>query len=384
MATTTIDEAEATSYRSCFPIFERKNYLNSCSLGPLSRASRDAVNDYADDWSEFGAPAWWLRWLPKIEEIQALFARAVGAEASSVTIHASISSAISSVGSCLDYRRRNKVIVSEIDFPTIAYGWLAKPDVEVAFARSADGISIPLEEYERLIDERTAAVATSHVFYATGALQDVKAIADMAHERGAVAIIDGYHAVGVMPVDVRTLGADFYMGGALKWLCGGPGLAFLYVSPAILSRVNPAISGWFAARDQFAFETTTFTRAETAGKFQLGTPAVCTVYTGIPGAKMVLDAGLDRIHERIRRLTDRATAAAIERGFELASPLDSKERGGIVMLRVKEPQRVVDGMTERGIVVDARPGKVRISPHFYNTECDVDQAMTALREIAGG
>ena len=218
-----IAENEARGYHDRFPIFERTNYLNSCSLGPLSRQSRAALDEYADDWSELGARAWSVRWLPKVERIQDLFAQAIGAHPSNVAIHHSISSALTSIASAIDYSARPKVVVAEIDFPTIAYQWLVRRDVEVVFARSPDGIAIPLEEYERLIDERTAAVATSHVFYATGAVQDVAAIVGFAHAKGAAAVIDGYHAVGVLPVDVAALGADFYLGGTLKWICGGPG-----------------------------------------------------------------------------------------------------------------------------------------------------------------
>jgi selenocysteine lyase/cysteine desulfurase len=372
-----IDESEAALYRQRFPIFDRKVYLNSCSLGPLSRDSRAGLDQYADDWSEFGAPAWWHRWIPRIDEIRALFARAINAETSRVTIHHSVSSALSSVASAIDYSRRNKVVVSEIDFPTIAYQWLVKPEVDVVFARSADGVTIPLEEYERLVDDRTAAVATSHVFYATGAVQDIRAITEIAHRKGALSIVDGYHSVGVLPVDVEAAGVDFFVGGTLKWVCGGPGLTFIYAAPATLD-LSPRVTGWFAAREQFAFETMRFEPADSAARFQLGTPAVATVYTGLPALSFLLDVGLDRIYDRIQKLTAIVVERARELGWEVASPVDARERGGIVMLRLPDPPAAVAALEVQNIIVDARPGKLRISPHFFNTRKDVDRCMDGL------
>ena len=379
MKSTSIAESEALEYRQRFPIFERKNYLNSCSLGPLSRPSRAALEAYADDWTEFGAPAWWLRWIPKIDHMRSLFARAIGSGEDAVCLHHSVSSALSSVSSALDYSRRNKVVIAELDFPTIAYQWLVKPDVEVVFARSADGITIDLEEYERLIDDRTAAVATSHVFYATGAVQDIEAITRIAHRKGAVSIVDGYHAVGVLPIDVKAAGADFYVGGTLKWVCGGPGLTFVYASPAGMDRL-PAVTGWFAAKDQFAFATTNFEPSDTAARFQLGTPSVGTVYTGIPAMELILNVGLDRIYDRVQHLTDLIVARATELEIELASPASAADRGGVVMLRMDDPPAVVEALNSRNIIVDARPGKVRISPHFFNIAADIEGVMDAIAE----
>ena len=383
MASTTsssIGEEQALLFRSLFPIFEAKNYLNSCSLGPLSIASREAQVEYADDWAQFGAPAWWLRWMPKIDRIRELFAELISCDMSALTIHHSASSALSSIASAIDYTTRNKIVVADIDFPTIAYQWLAKRDVEVVFAHSADGVTIPIEEYERLIDDRTAAVATSHIFYATGAIQDVGSIAEIAHGHGALAIIDGYHAGGVVPVNVRTLDVDFYIGGTLKWVCGGPGLTFIYASPEA-QMLLPQAPGWFASQDQFAFDTTNFQPAESALRFQMGTPAVPTVYTGIPALELLLEIGVERIYERVQMLTTRISEHADRNGLTTASPRKADERGGVVMLKLDDPASIVAALDSRGIIVDARPGKLRISPHYFNSLADVDAVMTGILEI---
>ena len=374
-----IDETEAAAYRARFAIFDRKNYLNSCSLGPLSHASREALAQYADDWAEFGAPAWWLRWIPQIERVTELFARGINAPVDRLTIHHSASSALSSIASSIDYSTRTKIVVSEIDFPTIAYQWLVKPEVEVVFARSEDGITIQLSEYERLVDSRTAAIATSHVFYATGAVQDIRAITEIAHRKGALAIVDGYHTLGVMPVDVPGAGVDFFVGGTLKWVCGGPGLTFIYAAESVRSLV-PRVTGWFAARDQFGFDTLHFDPADSAARFQLGTPAVGTVYTGIPALEQLLEVGPVRVYERVRRLTDFIVERADQLGLEVASPRDSHSRGGVVMLRMDDPPGAVEALNQQHIIIDSRPGKIRISPHYFNTRDDISAAMDALAE----
>ncbi|HEX6506593.1 MAG TPA: aminotransferase class V-fold PLP-dependent enzyme, partial [Chloroflexota bacterium] len=245
IAARSISEGDAIRYRGEFPIFEHTTYLNSCSLGPPSNRSIQALRQYEEDWSTFGAPAWWEVWLPKLQRAKERFAQLIGAGAHEVTISHSISSALSSLASTFDYRSKPNVVCAELDFPTIPYQWLAKAreGVKVRFARSRDRIAVPLSAYDELVDERTSLVATSHVFYATGAIQPVKDLADLAHKRGARLIVDGYHSVGVFPVDVKALGVDMYVGGVLKWLLGGPGLTFIYVREELLPELKPTVSG---------------------------------------------------------------------------------------------------------------------------------------------
>jgi kynureninase len=384
--TRSISEEEAARYRGEFPIFDHTTYLNSCSLGPLSRRSTAALQEYMNAWSAYGAPAWWEEWLPKIETAKARFAQLIGAETHEVTISHSVSSALSSIASAFDYRDRPGVVCADLDFPTVPYQWLAKgrAGVEVTFARSADGISVPLTEYEQLVDERTALIATSHVFYATGAIQPIRQLADLAHARGAKLVVDGYHSVGVFPVDVRALGVDVYVGGVLKWLLGGPGLTFIYVREGLLEELHPAVTGWFASADQFAFDAQHLRLAPDADRFQLGTPAVPTVYTGIAGMEMILEVEPESIAERLRFLTARVVDHAQRAGFTLLSPAEANYRGGIVMLQVPNPRQTVSDLAARHFTVDYRPGRVRISPHFYNTIEDVDRLMETLVEIQRG
>lgn len=373
----------AAQYRAEFPIFDHTTYLNSCSLGPLSRRSTTALQRYMDAWSANGAPVWWKEWLPQLEIAKARFAQLIGAEAHEVTVSHSISSALSSVASAFDYSSRHRVVCADLDFPTIPYQWLAKErdGVKVEFARSPDRISVPIREYERLVDGHTSLVATSHVFYTTGAIQPIRQLADLAHARGAKLIVDGYHSVGVFPVDVKALDVDVYVGGVLKWLLGGPGLTFIYVRAGLLEELRPRVTGWFAAADQFAFDAHRLQLSTKADRFQLGTPAMPTVYTGIAGMDMVLEVGPDMIAERLRTLTNLVIDLARQAGFTVLSPDDPIERGGIVMLEVSSPQQTVSELAARRITVDYRPGLVRISPHFYNTVEDIEQLMEALADI---
>lgn len=378
-----IGEEEAAGFRSRFPIFEHTVYLNSCSLGPPSRDVLAALGQYQEDWARYGAPAWWKCWLGKLDEARLRFARLIGAEPHEVTVSHSVSSALSSIASTFDYRSRPAVVCADLDFPTIAHQWLAKErdGVQVRFARAADRIRIPLDAYDAVMGDDVAAIATSHVFYATGAVQPIRGLADLAHQRGAKLVVDGYHSVGVLPVNVKELDVDFYVGGTLKWLLGGPGLTFIYVREELLPDLQPTITGWFAAADQFAFDTVHLDRSPTADRLELGTPAIPTVYAGVAGMEMILEADPERIYPRIQMLCDRVVARAAKAGYGIRSPQKSDERGGIVMLDVRNPQETVNALADRNFTVDYRPGLVRFSPHFYNTVDDVDGAMDALEEI---
>ncbi|MGH2447360.1 MAG: aminotransferase class V-fold PLP-dependent enzyme [Chloroflexota bacterium] len=377
-----IDEAEASSYRAQFPIFQRTVYLNSCSLGPLSNPAAGALAEYCAAWSDNGAPVWWKAWLEKLEAARERFARLIGADPSEVAIGHSVSSALSSVAACFDYSTRGTVLCADLDFPTIPYQWLAKPNVSVEYAASSSGIEVSLDAYEAsLVANEVALIATSHVFYATGAIQPVRELADLAHEYGARIVVDGYHAVGAIRVDVKELGVDFYVGGTLKWLMGGPGLTFIYVRPDLIPGLQPSIAGWFSSGNQFTFDAKKLDRAADAGRLQLGTPAVATAYSGIAGMDMVLEVSPERIYPRLQNLTERVIRHAQDAGYGIRSPLQPEKRGGIVMLEVSKPDETVAALADRGFTIDARPGLIRVSPHFFNTQADVDGLMEALRAI---
>jgi selenocysteine lyase/cysteine desulfurase len=366
-------------WRSEFPILQTHTYLNSCSLGALSRRSMGYLGEYQALWNTMGASAWYELWLGRIAELRGHVARMWNARENEIALTPSVSAALSSIASTIDYTKRNRVVVADLDFPTLVYQWLARPGIEVVRVPSDDGVGVPPERWAEYVDERTAIVATSHVFYGTGYVQELGPIAKAARDAGALFLVDGYQAVGQIPVDPRASGADVYVGGPLKWLLGGPGLAFLWVREERIAEMRPTVTSWFGARDQFSFRVDEYEPREDAGRFSLGTPAVPTVYTALGGLEIFAEAGEQAVYERIAGLTADLVGRLEDAKFELKIA-DEAHRSGIVMVRHPDAAGAVARLAKRGIVVDHRAGYVRISPHFYNTEAENELAVAAMRE----
>ena len=362
----------AVRYREEFPIFRHSVYLNSCSLGALSRRSRARVNTYLDQWETRGASAWYDTWWQALADLRAAYGRVVGAPAGTIALHPNISTALTSIAESLDYKHRPKVVVTSLDFPTIAYQWLAKvpKGIEVVVLQSPDGIKVPLELYERAIDERTALVATSHVFFTSGHIQDAGAISEIAHKRGALALIDGYQAAGQIPVDVAALDVDFYASGGLKWLLGGTGIAFMYARAELLPSLSPQAAGWFSHREQFRFDPNVLELHDDARRLESGTPALMPVYAQLGGLELLEEIGIGAVRQETSALTEDLVALARERGLKPKVAATPAERSGIVMLPSDDPARDVRRLAVAGIITDARPGHVRVSPYFYNVSDD--------------
>lgn len=378
--TTRAADGDLSAYRAEFPIFDRKIYLNSCSLGPLSRRSRSAVSEFLDLWDDMGASAWYQIWWAALADVRERFARLVGAGAHETALTASASAALTAVASSLDYRQRRRVVVADLDFPTVAYQWLAKRDegVEVVFARSDDRIGVPLERFEELIDERTALVATSRVYYTSGYIQDVRRLAELAHAHGAMLLVDDYHGTGQLPIDVKAAGVDILLTGGLKWLLGGPGLAYLYVREGVIPRLSPHVTGWFAHEQQFAFDIEHLALASGARRFESGTPAVAAVYAGRAGLEIVEEIGPLSLRARTTELTADLIRRAQDAGYTIRSPLADERRAGIVALAMDDPAATVARLAQCNVIVDHRPGLLRISPYFYNTVDDNERLIAAL------
>ena len=372
MAAVPVSAPPRRQVRDEFPIFRHAVYLNSCSLGALSSRSRARVNEYLDLWERRGAAAWYDVWWGALGELRERYARVIGAEAADVALHSNISTALAAAAESLDYRRRPKVVVASLDFPTIAYQWLAKAGegVEVEIVESPDGIQVPLERFERAVDDRTALVATSHVFFTSGAIQDVAALAAIAHRKGALLLVDGYQAAGQVPVDVRRLDADFYCAGGLKWLLGGSGIAFLYVRPGLAGELEPRTTGWFAHRDQFRFDPHELARHDDARRFEAGTPGMAAVYAQLGGLDVLDQLGPDEVRRATMALTEDLIERARGAGLAPRVAATREARSGIVMLPSADAARDVRRLAEAGIIVDARPGHVRVSPYFYNVSDD--------------
>jgi selenocysteine lyase/cysteine desulfurase len=381
MAAAPVSAPLRRQYRDEFPIFRRKIYLNSCSLGALSCRSRARVNEYLDLWESRGAAAWYDSWWSALGELRDRYGRMVGATGTDIALHPNISAALTSVAESLEYQQRRKVVVTRLDFPTVAYQWLARSrdGVELVMLESPDGVQVPLEAFDRAVDDRTALVATSHVFFTSGAIQDVAALAGIAHRRGALMLIDGYHAVGQLPVDVRRLDVDFYCAGGLKWLLGGSGIAFAYVRPELATRLSSRATGWFGHKEQFRFDPERLVLHDDARRFEAGTPGMGAVYAQLGGLDVLEELGAVEIRRATMALTegliDRARAAGLRP--KVAATADS--RSGIVMLPSDDPARDVQRLASASIVTDARPGHVRVSPYFYNIPDDFGELLELLK-----
>jgi selenocysteine lyase/cysteine desulfurase len=372
------------AYRVDYPILARKVYLNSCSLGALSTRVMDGMTRFQEYWNEHGAQAWYRIWMDEIAALRGKFARLIGAQPHEIALAPNVSSALSAITSALDLGERNRVVLNDMDFPTLSYQWLAKErtGVEVAFAHSQDRITLASEDYTPLIDERTGYVATSRVFYLSGFIQDMKAIGELAHAKGAYLLVDDYQGTGQIPIDVKALGVDFLVSGTLKWLMGGPGMAFAYVREDLIPSLQPTVTGWFGSKDQFAFRTTDFEYRTDAARLEAGTPAIAAVFAASAALDVILEIGVERIRERTRYLADDLIRRAQQQGWTIRSPLDGSRRSSIVMLAFDRPDEIVHGLTERGIIVDYRPGLVRVSPQFYNTVEENQIVVDAIAKIA--
>jgi len=375
------EHPELLTYRKEFPILQRKIYLNSCSLGALSRRSLAALDQFTEDWNNWGAHAWYELWLGKIAEVKEKFAQIINAKPAEIALAPNVSSALSAIGTALDYRQRARIVVSELDFPTLTYQWLVKErlGVEVVFAPSPDRITVPPEHIIAAIDDRTALVAISRVFYTSGYIQDLPPIIEAAHRHGALVLVDDYQGTGQVPIDVHALNVDILVTGTLKWLMGGPGLAFLYVREDLVPQLHPTVAGWFGHRHQFAFDNRHFAFRDDAARLEAGTPAMPAVFLASGGLDIVREIGVQRIRERTQFLTADLIERAQAHGWTVKSPADPTRRASIVMLQLDHPEAIVARLIERNIIVDHRPGLVRVSPSFYNT---VEEQAQLVDEVA--
>ncbi len=381
-----------------FPILHRRNYLNSCSLGALSVHSEERMGDFMRMWHDLGAAAWYDHWWGLLAELRQRVERLFASPAGTVALLPSTSACLAVASSSLGPRssglsrkssslgpsrptKRNRIVATELDFPTLLYAWKVRPDVELVVLESPDGVTINPQQFADAVDDRTLAVATSHVFFATGAVQDLATIAQIARDAGAYTIVDGYQGAGQLPLDLPSAGVDFYTAGPLKWLCGGPGLAYLYVREELARSLAPTITSWFATQDQFRFNAGDLRYHDDARRFELGTPAIPTVHTALGGQEIVDQVGVPAILHRNLMLADRLAEGCRQVGFRVRASSDPASRSAIVPVAHPTPAEAVSQLAKQGIVVDHRPGIVRASPHFYNTTDEVDGFVAALSAL---
>ena len=370
-------------WRDEFPITRDLIYLNNCSLTPLPRSGRERLERFAREWTELGGRAWYDHWIGEYEALRDGIAGVLGAERDLVAIEPNVSAGLVGIASTLDYAKRPKVVVADLDFPTDGHAFHAVADrgARVEFVRSPDRVRVPLELFERAVDERTSAVCTGHVYFTSGWIQDVRALAEICHRRGAVLIVDAYQSIGALPFDVHAAGVDYLVGGTLKWLMGGPGIAFLYARREVAERARPSAVGWWGVMDPFAFDVEHLAYGTGARRFEYGTPAVAAIYAARAGLALLAEVGIATVRERHMLLSQRLVDGALAQGWTVRCPRAAAERTAIVTLEHPDPQRVVDMLRARGVICDSRPGLIRLSPHYFNTEDEMDRALELLAPL---
>jgi selenocysteine lyase/cysteine desulfurase len=369
-----------TALRRRFPVLERKTYLNSGSYCALADSVRDAINAYMDDRLQVGAN--WDVWVTKNEAVRRAMAAVLRAAPDEIAVTASASAGLNALASAFDFTgRRNKVVVSDFEFPTNAQIWHAQEPRGarvVHVPRTAQG-DIPLESFARLIDEETQLVAVTQVCFRNGARLDIPGIVRLARERGARVLLDCYQAVGGLTVDVKQLDVDFAVGGMLKYLLGTAGIGFLYVRGSLISSLTPTHSGWFAQEDIFAMDITANRPAPSARRFEAGTPAVVNCYAAEAGLKIILEVGSEAIEARVRALTRRCMSGLESIGWASVTPAEDERRGPMVCVPARDVAQLLATLMEQDIVTSFRDNNIRATVHFYNSEDDIDRFVAALK-----
>ena len=372
-------------YRSEFPILERTTYLISNSLGAMPRGVYDAMKGYADIWATRGVRAWEERWWMLAVEVGDEIGALMNAPKNTVSVHQNVTTCQAVVASCFDFSgKRNKVVYSDMNFPSVTHFWEAQRSrgARVHMVKTNDGITVPLERLLDAIDETTLLVPISHVIFRSAFIQDAKAIVEKAHKVGAHVVLDTFQSLGAVPVDVQAMNTDFACGGVLKWLCGGPGVGYLYVRPDLGRKLEPTLTGWFAHQNPFGFEVGPTRYADPPFRFMNGTTHIPSLEAARPGLKIISEVGVDRIREKSKRQTARLIALADQHGWRVNTPRDPEKRGGTVSIDMPDSQDVCRELLNREVLVDWRPkAGVRMSPHFYNTDEEIDRAIAAVREI---
>jgi selenocysteine lyase/cysteine desulfurase len=367
-----------SSCRARFPIFERLVYINSCSQGALSDSVRAAYDEYLTGWDERGAP--WDYWVERTEAARGAFARLVNGEADDVAVTTSLSAGVSPLASAIDFGARSKVVISDFEFPTIGQIWHAQElrGAQVVHV-PAEGSEIPLEHFDAAIDEQTAVVSIAAVCYRNGARLPVEEIARIAHERGALVVLDAYQAIGTYPLDVAELGVDVLAAGVLKYLLGSAGLGFMWTRPGLSEELLPTQTGWFADKNIFEMDISDYSPSPTARRFQSGTPPVPAIYAGIAGIELMQEIGVAETREHVTALNDRLIAGVDDLGGTVVTPRDPEKRGALVCIASSDAPGLVAELGKDGIVTSDRDGNLRVSAHAYNTVEDIDAVLEALK-----
>jgi kynureninase len=374
---------ELLAWRREFPTLENSVHFISHSLGAMPRGVIEHMREFTELWVNRSITAW-EAWLPEVERAAERVGRLLGAAPGTVTMNTNVSSIQAVLASCLEYRpERDKIVYTDMNFPSVSYVWKAE---ERRGARvrlvGSDGIGVDVERLCDAIDEQTLVVPISHVLFRSSFLQDAKRIVARAHEVGALVILDTYQSLGTVPFDVVDLDVDFVCGGSVKWMCGGPGAAYLYVRPDLVPRFAPRVTGWFGHEKPFAFTMPEQRYAPSMWRYMGGTPAIAALYQARAGAEIIGQIGVDKIRKKSLRQTERMIAYVDELGFKLSSPRAPEQRGGTVVFDFDGSGAVAGELNKRRFFCDHRPGAgIRVSPHFYTKDEEIDLLFAEIKKI---
>ena len=372
-------------WRSEFPVLDKTVYLISHSLGAMPKGTYTRLNEYAEAWATRGVRAWAEGWWDMPVTTGNEVGRIIGAEPGCVVMHQNVSICQSLILSCFEPSpKRNKIVYSELNFPSVMYVYEAHARdgrLRIETVASDDGITVPLDRFLEAIDEETLLVPFSHVLFKSGFLQNARAITQRAHEVGAMVVLDTYQSAGTVPFNVKELNVDFATGGSVKWLCGGPGAGYLYVRPDLQQELQPKTTGWMAHEQPFAFDTT-LRYAPGITRFLHGSPAIPALYAAESGYRIINEIGVERIREKSVRQTTLLIEMAEEAGFRVTSPKDAADRGGTITVWHDDAAAITRELIRREFIVDFRPGAgVRISPHFYTKDEELEMVIGEMKKI---
>ena len=373
------------AWRSEFPILDRTTYLISNSLGAMPRAVYSSLQAYADSWAERGVRAWEEGWWEMAVSVGDKIAPLIGATAGEISLHQNVTQTQAVIASCFDFRGpRNKVVMTELEFPSVQYFYheQKRNGARIELVPSRDSVRFDLDAFLAAIDENTLLVPISLVLFRSSFIVNANAIVEKARRVGARVILDVFQGTGTIPFSVRELGVDFAVGGVLKWLCGGPGIAYLYVREDLRAQLKPALTGWIAHQRPFAFEPGAIDRREDSFRYLNGTPHIPALYACQPGLDILSQIGVEAIRKKSVEMTKRLLEGAKARGWRVNTPENPEERAGTVSVECPHAAEVCRELLAREILVDYRPkAGIRLSPHFYNTLEECDFAVTQIEEV---